>query len=147
MEIHKLNNFNHIQNYILGGRADFIVAEKDSDIHFNYTVTQDKKDESLYYVRYKSLSSIVIGIVKTEATKVDEDIYNLPKFTLKKHIQSEFIHKAQVFNKLILYIYYLQKLPNNIEILYTGICSICGAKLTNPKYIEIGIGPTCLKNV
>lgn len=147
MELHKLNKIEYIQNYILGGRADFVISDITKDIHLNYTVTVDKRDASIYYVRFKSLESIYIGLIKITETKVNEDVYNIPKFTTKKFLKEEYNYKAEVFNKLLLYIYYLNKLPNNIEFLYTGTCSICNRKLTNPKYIEIGIGEKCLQNM
>jgi hypothetical protein len=76
MELHKLNNIEYIQNYLLGGHADFVLSDIIKDIHLNYTITKDKKDDTIYYVRFKSHSSEYIGFIKTKEVKVNQDVYN-----------------------------------------------------------------------
>lgn len=147
MELQKLSKVEYIQNYILGGTADIVVTDTIKDLHINYTITKDKKDDTIYYVRFKSHSSIYIGFIKTKEVKVNQDVYNIPEFKKKSNLQEDYNYKAEVFHNLILYIYYLNKLPNNIEILYTGRCSVCNRQLTNPDYIAIGIGEICLQKM
>lgn len=136
--IYKLNLIN-TQRYILGGRADFIVQDINTQDHIEFKVKQDAKNDKVFYVRYKSIDWIYIGKI---------EIYNsLPIFrvSIKGKFSDDENLKSQIFYKLILYIYYIENLPCNINILYTGTCSRCGRKLTDPEYIEIGIGKVCLE--
>lgn len=142
MNLHKLSLENS-QNYILGGKADFVVKDINNSNHINFKVKL--KENNIYYVSFKSIDWLYIGHIETK--KIEE--YNVPIFKPKKDLLSQkdkdsIIEKQIIFSNLIKYIYYLQQIPSNIEILYSGICSICGRKLTDPIYIEIGIGKICL---
>lgn len=143
--MHKLTLENS-QNFILGGKADFIVSDINNNDHINYEVRQDVKQKNIYYVKYKSLDWVYLGYIRTTEVKTEDVIYYIPEFfPVIKRLTDQIIQKSSIFNKIILYIYYIQKLPSNIEIKYAGRCSICGRKLTDPAYIEIGIGKQCLE--
>ncbi len=134
----------HIQNFILGGNSNFIIRNKNNEHHINFIVKQVKiklpnKEIELtdnYNVYYKSHSKILIGFIN-KPTNV---------FHPNKSISKIFVPETNTFNSLHNFIYNRNMIPNNIEILYTGHCCKCGKLLTDPKYIEIGIGKWCLEN-
>lgn len=134
----------YLKPFILGGSANFIVKEKNNNNHIEFKTKKDAKDENILYVKYKSIDWEYIGYIK----KNENMFFNVSvnKLYTKLNIE-DIITKSKIFRKLYLYIFHLNKLPDNIEILYTGRCSICNRTLTDPKYIEIGIGKVCLENL
>lgn len=137
-------------SYILGGKADFIVKEKDSAEHINFNVTKDPQNDKLYYVRYKSVNWDYIGCIRIYTTLVmgtDETWINFYPIKKEKVQNENQPIKAEIFRKLFLFIFVIGKLPSNLEIWYTGRCSICNRMLTDPTYIAIGIGKKCLENL
>lgn len=130
--------------YILGGRANFIVRDINIDVHIEYKIKRDKNNGRIYHISYKSIDWVYIGVLELWIIEGK----TLVKFVAKNviRITDDMIDKAIIIRKLILNIFYLSRLPNNIEIIYTGVCSVCNRKLTDPKYIEIGIGKICLEN-
>lgn len=136
-----------LPDFILGGWADFIVSEIGNTNHINFKVKQDPNRKDTYYVRYKSIDWKYIGYIKVKLNDPDRLTYKPLFFPCNKKdkMTDEMINIATIFKKLVLYIYHLNTLPSNIEVLYAGKCSRCGRELKDPKYIDIGIGPTCLK--
>lgn len=130
-----------LQSYLLGGKADFIVKEKDNENHINFQVRKDSKKENLFYVTYHGMRWDYIGLIKKENDMID--FYPIKLDT--KYTQAQ-IEKSKIFRKLFLFIFALDKLPSNIEVMYSGRCSVCNRLLTDPIYIEIGIGKICLEN-
>lgn len=148
METYRISEIENIQNYILGGRAEFVIEDLESKAHITFTVRQDAKDETRYFVKYKSLDLKYIGIVKTKLIEFEGDKYNMPFFYPdKKHILTDNDREKQdIFAMLIKFIYYIELIPENINILHTGRCSICSRVLNDPESIRIGIGPVCRAN-
>lgn len=138
MELHKLN-LENAQRYILGGKADFVIRDINTQDHIEFKVRQDIKNNKIYYVRYKSIDWLYIGVLEIWN---DKPVFRV---SIKGKMTEDMILKSQVFYKFILYVYHILNLPCNIDILYTGVCSRCGRKLTDPIYIEIGIGKICLE--
>ena len=135
--IYKINELEYIQNFILGGRANFVINDMETGDHIEFKVKR-KIDTEIYYVQYKSIDWVYIGYIHT--VKVDD--LNVPVFKKKDIKGAE--RAVYIFDLLIKFFYYIQRIPTNIEFLYTGICSRCGRKLTDPEYIRIGIGKVCL---
>lgn len=135
--LHKLT-IESLPQFILGGYADFIVSEIDSRDHINFKVKQDARDKHKFYVRYKSIDWIYIAYFQTDGENFR---YMSQSTTIDGKLKSD------IFRKLLLFIYFGRKVPSNLEILYSAQCSKCGRELKDPKYIEIGIGPTCLKKI
>lgn len=136
-----LNNVENIQNFLLGGHSDFIVIDKNTEKHINYRIKKNPKDATIYYITYKALKWVYLGYIKT----IEISGYNVPIFHIDKKLKTEEeILKANIIKKLIMFIYYKNTIPENINISYTGKCSMCNRQLTDPIYIEIGIGKVCL---
>lgn len=136
-------NIEVLPAFLLGGKANFVVKEIDNDNHIEFDIKRDNKNKDIYYVKFKSIEWEYLGLIKNNSND-----NSLPIFIPNKNLNSTkpiVIQRFEVFKKLFLYIYYLNKLPTNIEITYTGICSVCRRKLTDPQYISIGIGKICLQ--
>ncbi len=84
---------------------------------------------------------------KTEQSKKDElkiNLFNIPKWLAKKKgMPTHFIGSIQKQTPKAYYIIGHGILLNKV----LGICSICGASLTNPNSIKLGIGPICAQNM
>lgn len=132
-----------LPHFILGGTAEFILNEIETRNHIRFRVKVDSKDKNRYWVRYKPMGDwVYIGWIDISG--------ELPVFhplTLNVATPNEVIERADVFRKFILFIYYLKRIPRNLEVLYTGRCSVCGRTLKDPYYIKIGIGKICLENI
>lgn len=130
--------YENIKPFLLGGKADFIVKNTKTNNHLNYVITKKELNEVdyIYYVYYKSHIKIYLGFLN------DKGII----FTPDWKVEEKYHKQRDIFGKLHNFIFNRNKYPNDIEIGYTGECSVCGRKLTNPKYIELGIGEWCLKN-
>jgi hypothetical protein len=139
MENYHCLQVEYLDKFILGGSSEFILSEKETKNHIDFHVKQDSKNKSLYWVRYKSIEWIYIGRILLEPKILFHPL------KVNTNTSNEIIEKAEVFRKFILYIFYVKKIPSNLEVLYTGKCSICHRTLKNPTYIKIGIGPECLK--
>lgn len=130
--------FENIKTFLLGGKANFIVRNKTNDKHLNFTINKSKKKETnkkTYFVNFKSTNLILIGNIV---------IYNNKLTYFYPNIKID-IDAKKVFDKLFYFIFIKNQYPNNVEILYTGECCRCGQILTNPIYIEQGIGKQCLE--
>lgn len=138
--------FEYFKKFILGGKADFIVRNINSGNHLNYKVLKhipkenEQIDETkeIYYVYFKSHKDIYLGnIIKYKDNKI---LY----FFGAKKFDNNFSKELEIFVKLFYFIFRKNMYPISVQILYTGECSVCGRKLTNPDYIKIGIGSKCL---
>lgn len=129
-----------LPDYIFGGKANFIIKELNSKDHIEFKIRQDVKDKNIYFVRYKSIDWKYIGILNKK------DLRFFPVIEASE-LTKEKLDVTEVFYKLMIFILQLKRLPLNLEVLFTGECSICGRKLTDPKYIKIGIGSTCYNNI
>lgn len=147
--MYKLSEDN-IKEFLLGGYANFVLKNITNNHHIEYTIKikeeTRKLNRTLYFVSYKSTEWQYIGILVREKVLSNGQEKEEINFHFKTDISVDHYLQAKTFKGLIEFIYHKDKLPNNVEILYTGQCSICNRKLTDPKYINIGIGPTCLKN-
>jgi hypothetical protein len=141
-------NLENVQKYILGGKADFIIRDINNEDHINFKVKKDVKNDRVYYVTYKSIDWLYLGKIEIyiNSKKDEKDFVNFKALTTGK-ITEDVKLKCEIFYKFILWIYHKETLPINIEVMYSGKCSVCNRKLTDPKYIEIGIGKHCLENM
>lgn len=136
------------QNFLLGGKADFLVKDIVNKVTLNYLIKQDYYNKKLYYIKYKSFDWLNVATLQIKELIIDNVQINLPVFFPLNNVSDvKIIEKSNIINTIILCIYYIEQLPFNIEIHYTGRCSICGRKLTDEISINRGIGETCMKKI
>lgn len=150
--LHKLDTLEKIRDYVVNIHSNFIIKNTNTNNSIEFYIKLKKNstiNKRIYYVYLKYIRSYYIGTI------IFEDIISDGKdrinkwFTLSKNIHTEIVEvnvKSVIFQKFFEFIYIKEELPNGIEIYHTGQCAVCGRKLTNPKYMEIGIGPKCIKN-
>lgn len=138
--------YEHLKNFLQGGKASFIIVNTNSNNHLGFKIKfkeiKDKLDKSkivnkLYYVYYKSHSNIYIGFIDKE--------FNY--FKRKANLEDDFNIKATIFDNFFRIVYKLNKLPNDVEVFHTGQCCRCGRELTDPIYMEKGIGKICAEKL
>lgn len=126
--------YEHLNKYIFGGKADIILKDIRNNDYINFYILKNSKNFVVYYKTFK--------LIKIGEIKHSNDFIILEPF--KQNLDKDY---TKIFIKFFNIIFIDKKIPNNIEVYYTGKCSICGRTLKNPKYIEIGIGVECLKKV
>lgn len=125
---HKIKQEN-LKTYLFGGNADFILKDTRNNDYINYNIVKYPND--IFRVYHKSAKKTYIGnIIGKIFTILDKEASN---------------DIATIFSKFHYILIYTDKLPSNIDVYYTGKCSVCNRTLKNPKYIDIGIGIECLK--
>ena len=148
----------NLKPFLLGGKSDFIIRNKTNNNHLNYSIKlnhnkSSQKQETIpnekliYYVYFKSTQKEYIGTIISSITlhntKPLKSIVFYP--TNKSSIldKPDITKQINTFTLFFDFIFNKNKIPNNVEVLYTGECCKCGKKLTDPKYIERGIGAWC----
>jgi hypothetical protein len=124
--------YEHLSQYLFGGKADIILKDIRNNDYINFFII---KKFNTYIVYYKTFKLIEIATII-----ITSNFYALN--LNKNNIDKDY---TKIFNQFFTMIYLERKTPSNIEVYYTGKCSVCGRTLKNPKYIEIGIGSECLK--
>ena len=134
---YKLTKLEYLKPFLLGGECNFILQNTISNNHLNYIIRKKEyKDKTFtYYVYFKSTNEVYIGYINQAKTHFYRNT--------KELVQDEFRKQINVFESFFDFIFNRNKIPLNIEILYTGQCGRCGDTLTNPKYIKIGLGKYC----
>lgn len=122
----------HALEYMLGGNAILILVSENTDKCFRYRIKQKSPD--LYYVSIYP-SGEYIGFIRRDFSG---DLTYAPKGDTAEDIQAfrwTFVRLLQ------------KKIPKELHLLHTGICSVCSRPLTDAESLELGIGPVCRKKL
>lgn len=136
-----LIEFEHLKAFLLGGKADFVLINKTNQHHLNYKILfrSEVDNKKTYFVFFVSTKDIYIGNITIYDNKLDGYFYE------NKKTGGQYIKPLKIFVGLFYFIFRKNQLPNNVEIGYSGVCFVCNRKLTDPKYIAMGIGQKCLE--
>ena len=138
MNNYKLDNLEHLQKYLLGGKAEFIIENIKSTNHYTYFIK--KKKDNIYYLFVIIHKPIYLGHFQYELGK------NVFLSLQAKNTDNTNLKYYNLLISFLTFIYKENKIPQGIEIYYTGRCSVCNRVLTDPESINIGIGKYCLEN-
>ncbi len=144
MEKYKLE-YPILVKFLLGGKADFILHNLTSENHINFLIGKSDTNKywQVYYILDKKRPQY-IGAIITYKDFVEKDCYQYkPRHPL---IGEDEVKMNHIFSKFFEFVFKQDKIPNNCEVLYTGKCSVCHRKLTDPISIERGIGKYCLEH-
>jgi len=141
-ETYKIQNIENIKNFLFGGNATITLQSAKSGKHFTFKVRVAKKDDDTapYFVSVLNgtdnyTNYAYVGIISSDKKSF--------KLTQKSKITEDAL-SYKAFNY-----FFTQLLQNKINpdlsVLHSGTCGRCGRKLTTPKSIEIGLGPSCAK--
>lgn len=139
-----------LPQFLIGGTAEFILSEIGNKNHIRFKIKRDVKDEKKYWVRYKAVGDWrYIGYIHydllREGTFWILGTEPVAQYHPQPNTEDDRVI-SEIFRKFLLFVYYLKKIPSNLEVLYTGECCVCGRRLKDPIYIKIGIGKICLEN-
>jgi len=134
--------YEKLQDFMLGGKADFVIVNKNNEHRINYIIKKFPYNDNKFKVSYKSHIKIDIGYIVLES----QNIISFQSIDFK-HLAILSKERAETFKGLFNFVFVRNMIPNNVSVCYTGRCSICGRKLTDPEYIRIGIGKKCLEEM
>jgi len=139
------------------GNCHVTFVNKDANERFTYQLVEGRKETDPEKVP-ATLVKILTGPVNTDNYEYIGNVWhNVVPNTEPRELE----HKFWFYNKssmtadapsVIAFKVVLQALatgsmPEWLEIWHEGKCAVCGRLLTVPDSIELGIGPTCLKNM
>lgn len=147
MEINKefrgLLKGENIRNYIEGGHAT-ITLESPSGRHYTYAFNKPVNPSA----KYRTTPDFRFVKVHFDGDWIYIGTYRnngVSQFNATKTGLLPEWHEA------VKGAYYIIKMCNNpdldtpMSLYHEGVCCRCGRKLTDPKYIKLGIGPKCAK--
>lgn len=133
----QLTDKDKISNYIKGGKGVLTLAAP-SGKHYTYSFRRPKNTVAFpegtmfVYVRCSDLHWEYLGMV----------IGSNLAMTAKSYYPStsdQFRGAAYILRMAS------KDMDTPMKLYHEGVCACCGRKLTDPKSIEFGIGPTCRK--
>lgn len=139
----KLDNVQHIRDYMFGGKAEFTLHSLVTDKHFTYRVIEhnQKQDETVRFVFFLAGSNNDNDFSYAGTLKKKYGEYYHFNATKKSPNMSTPV--MQAFGWFISRLNKDDIAEDQIEFLHSGTCSACGRKLTTPESIRIGMGPVC----
>ena len=129
----------HLENYIFAGNAYFTLTSKKTNHHFTYNIYR-KKTSPVWYVKiHDGHSHTYSGYIK----KVN-NIYRYYKGASGTYDMND--------NRILSLMWFIRHMKDvdiadKVILQHVGRCCKCGRKLTDPKSIELGVGPECAKSV
>ena len=125
-----------IRRYILGGKG-VVTLKSPSGVHHTYSFRFPREPEKFPEDTY---------FVYVMNSETDWDyIGMLQRGSLRTTCMSRYAHSNPLFKGAA---YIVKMMTSDMDtpmmLYHEGVCSICGKRLTNPKSLEIGIGPVCL---
>jgi len=141
----KLTDVSHLQKFLLGGKAEFTIINEKSKNKYTYRFIRNESNKTVYFIRivYENGKDYYIGYFTIAGEPVS--IPQTPRISNK--IDDADRQAFEIISWLIQILYRQNRMPIGCEIQHNGRCSVCNRTLTNPKYVEIGIGPECLSKL
>ncbi|PIT96495.1 hypothetical protein COT94_00095 [Candidatus Falkowbacteria bacterium CG10_big_fil_rev_8_21_14_0_10_37_14] len=114
--------------------AEFTVKSLKTNKDYTFKISRSLWNEKWYthvkveqgYQDYKRLGTFADGQITDKKQVVDTPAAKAIAWVLRQISGGDY-----------------SKLNNNVEIMHTGACLVCGKKLTDAESIEHGIGPVC----
>lgn len=129
----------YLEKYVFAGNAYFTLTSKKTNTHYTYNIYR-KKNSPIWYVKiHDGHSNVYSGYIK-----VINGIYKYYKGSSGNYDMSD--------NRILSLMWFIRHMKDvditdKIILQHVGKCCKCGRKLTDPKSIELGVGPECMKAV
>lgn len=121
--------------FVLGGRAFFVLYSQATGNQFRFKVVECRDIPGWNLFDFTGLEKKRIGWISDT---------HIIKWADPLPIRNEEAAAAfRYFWKKLL----IQQVPDRLEILHTGNCSVCGRELTDAISLTFGIGPECRKKI
>jgi len=137
----KLSTALEVREYVLGGHATVTFVSTKTKTHLTYRVTVCKRDARFHFVWvHTSRGYRYVGAIRGVGDFKSRSYFVPTKKSLPE------THQYFKSFKWIWGHIYNDSLPSNMQVFHYGTCCRCGRTLTDPKSIELGIGPECIKH-
>ena len=129
----------YLEKYIFAGNAYFTLTSRKTNAHYTYNISK-KKNAPVWFVKIQDgHSNVYSGYIK-----VNNGTYQYYKGNSGTYDMDD--------NRILSLMWFIRHIndtdiDNKIVLQHVGKCCKCGRKLTDPKSIELGIGPECMKSV
>ncbi len=137
--IYKLENIDDVVKFVFGGNAIITIESKKTGRWFTYRIRKANKEDkdSPYFV------SVLTGGDNENSYTYLGMIFNFTKFILTK--KSSITKDALSYKAFKVFFDLLNKdiLHKDMGIYHSGVCSVCGRKLTTVESFKDGMGPIC----
>lgn len=128
-----------ISKYLFAGNAYFTLTSKKTNIHYTYNL-HNKNNGRIYYVKLlDGHATEYVGFIKK--------VYGTYRYFKGQNGKYDISDKRII--ALMWFINHMndEDIDTKVTFQHIGKCCKCGRKLTDPKSIELGIGPECAKAV
>lgn len=137
---HELQGSQIIRDYIFGGRG-VVTLLSPTGVHHSYVFkkprNEDQFPDDVYFVYalHNGDKLFYVGMIENY------------QFRLTR--SSRFLNDTEIVKgaRYIMRMAFTSNLHTSMKLYHEGICSVCGRPLTNPKSIEVGIGPRCRRRL
>lgn len=137
---HELQGSQIIRDYIFGGRG-VVTLLSPTGVHHSYVFkkprNEDQFPDDVYFVYalHNGDKLFYVGMIEN------------CQFRLTR--SSRFLNDTEIVKgaRYIMRMAFTPNLHTSMKLYHEGICSVCGRPLTNPKSIEVGIGPRCRRRL
>lgn len=139
-----MNSVSHLQKFLLGGKAQITIVNQITKNEYTYFIKRKIDDKG------KETDSYYIYLVgKGRGNYIGYFLKSKPVIVcyISTKIEEENRKSFIIIDGFISILYRQNLMPKGIKVFYDGRCSICNRVLKDPTYIEIGIGPECLKKI
>lgn len=124
-----IRGYDNKLNFLLGGRARFVLKSLKTEKSFSYSI---KKIKNYYAVYSKQKHSGYLGALT----------FIKGKLRFRPNPMVHAIPAAMAFA------WYVENINSlDCELYHQGACSMCGRALSDPESIEKGIGPVCAEKL
>lgn len=128
-----------LEKYIFAGNAYFTLTSKKTNTHYTYNIYR-KKNAPVWYVKiHDGHSHVYSGYIK-----VINGMYRYFKGNSGVYDMND--------NRILSLMWFIRHMKDSdidtkIVLQHVGKCCKCGRTLSDPKSIELGVGPECAKMV
>lgn len=143
---YQLKGAENIRTYLYGGHAE-VTLQSPSGVHRTYLFKKPRNPESFkpttlfVYVVTSSGTYNYVGMIEQGS---NPHIHHFYKTWNSKYSRSHPIFKGA---KYIVSMMSGVVTETPMKLYHSGVCSVCGRKLTNPKSLYNGMGPRCRRYV
>jgi hypothetical protein len=138
---YKFENVEDIKNFIVGGNATLTLESEKTGRWFTYRIKKLKNDEenSTFFV------SVLTASDNEASYTYMGMISNKGKMTFKLTKNSKIGETAMSYKAFEIFFNLLQvnKVHDDMNVYHSGVCCVCGRKITVASSLKNGIGPFC----
>lgn len=128
--------------YTLAGKAVIVLRSKKTSNHLTFRVERNRHNALRWWVSTKGVDGHFryLGMLEDHA-----DHFALHLTGKSAAYRPSIIVNA--FDYFVKHVLSANTIPDDLEVRHEGHCGRCGRALTDPRSIDMGIGPECMKSM